>query len=150
MMSNDIPAHEQTITHHYAIAYPEHEPRDQDPWAQDFREWKRRRKASFTNWCDFAHEHRDGDTSECDNEHPLEAHHKHIEFALKNGLLVPENFALFEAAFPGITLDQVGEWIDSDANLELLCVAHHRGHGGKHIASVSDFEAELFIRNLIS
>lgn len=145
----DVPAHTQDVTHRYQISYPEHEPRAHDPWHRDFVAWKRQRRAAGTYYCDFAHEHRGGDTSECDLTKPLEAHHKHIEFALKNGLLVPANYALFEAVFPGITQDRIGAWIDSDANLELLCVFHHRGNGGKHVVSVSDFEAQLFIRGLL-
>jgi hypothetical protein len=26
---------------------------------------------------------------------------------------------------------------------------HHRGHGGKHVAAFSDFEAEKYVRGLI-
>lgn len=30
------------------------------------------------------------------------------------------------------------------------CAWHHRGHGGVHVAAAADFEAERFVRNLIS
>lgn len=144
-MPEQVPAHDQNVTHSYVITYPAHEPRDEDPWARDFREWKRRRKATNSYYCDFAQQFRNGDTSECDNDHPLEAHHKVIEFALKNAV----DMALLAPHYPGLTADTIGKWIDSDPNLELLCAFHHRGHGGKHVASVSDFEAQEFIRNLI-
>lgn len=40
--------------------------------------------------------------------------------------------------------------MESAANLEWLCEFHHRGHGGVHVASSADFEAEKFIKGLIS
>jgi len=145
-----VPAHVQHVSHSYSIRYPAHLDRADDPWHQDFLEWKKRRKESNTYYCDFAHEFRGGDQSECDLSEPLEAHHKVIEMALANGLLVPENFARFEKHFPGLTKDEIGEWIDGDANLELLDVFHHRGHGGKHIVSVSDWQAYEILRDLFA
>lgn len=126
--------------------YPEHEPRENDPHKADFEEYKRRRKANGTYYCDFAHEHRNGDTSECDTAHPLEAHHNKIELALKNGV----DFALLEKDYPGISQMGIGAWIDSEQNLCLYCQRHHRSHGGVHVASASDFTAEEYVRNLIS
>lgn len=145
----DVPAHKQPVTHRYVISYPEHEPRTRDPWHSDFLEWKRRRRAAGTYWCDFAHQYRDGDTSEC-APGPKEAHHDHIEFAMVNGLLVPANYERFEKRWPGITQDRVGEWIDTDPNLILYCPFHHRGNGGVHTASASDFEASTILANLLS
>ena len=135
----------QAFTHHYIVKYPEHDPRASDPHRHDFLEWKRRRKESGTWHCDFATEHRGGDAAECDLARPLEAHHKLVELAMMNEV----DFALLEADFPGISAQSVGEWIDGDANLTLLCVAHHRGPGGVHTASASDFTSEFYVRNLI-
>ena len=142
----DVPAHDQKVTHSYTIHYAGHEPREDDPHKKDFDEYKRRRKADGTYHCDFAAEHRNGDQSECDLSKPLECHHKHIEFALKNGV----DLALLEADYPGVSQMGIGAWIDSAENLELLCVFHHRGHAGKHVVSVSDFEGELYVRGLTS
>ncbi|MGH3438119.1 MAG: hypothetical protein ACRDRN_16830 [Sciscionella sp.] len=141
-----VDAHEQKITNRYTVNYPAHEPRQDDPHLHEFREFKRRRKTDGTYHCDFAQRHRGGDTSECDLTRPLESHHSHIEYALQNGV----DIGLLEADFPGISKPQIGEWLDSPNNLELLCVAHHRGHGGKHKASVADFEGEKYVRGLIS
>jgi hypothetical protein len=44
----------------------------------------------------------------------------------------------------------IGKWVESAENLMLLCVFHHRGPGGVHTASASDFEGAGFIRNLLS
>lgn len=113
----------------------------------DFEAWKAKRKATNTYWCDFAHDHRGGDTSECDNTHPLEAHHDKIELAMLNEI----DFALLEKDFPGISDPAtVGAWIDSDQNLMLLCINHHRSHPGVHSATYSDFGSEFYVRNLIS
>lgn len=146
MASDDVAAHDQAFTHRYVVKYPPHEPREHDPHKHDFLEWKKRRKDSGTYYCDFAAEHRGGDTSECDTGHPLEAHHKVVELAMLNEI----DFALLEADFPGISAQDVGAWIDSDANLTLLCVAHHRGPGGVHNASYSDFGSEYYVRDLIT
>lgn len=140
------PEHNQGVTNRYTVHYPEHGPRESDPHYHDFHEYKRRRKTDGTWHCDFAMEHRGGDFSECDLTRPLECHHKHIEFALQNSV----DLTLLEKDYPGVSETGVGAWVESAINLELLCVAHHRGPGGKHHISVSDFEGEMYIRNLIS
>ena len=143
----NVPAHAQKFSHHYVVHYPEHSPREDDPHKHDFAAWKKRRRDSDTYYCDFAHDHRHGDTSECDLSKPLEAHHKIVELAMLNEV----DFTLLEADYPGISNpDQAGAWIDSDANLTLLCVNHHRGPMGVHVASFSDFGSEAYVRDLIS
>ena len=117
-MSDQVPEHDQRFTHSYVVHYPAHDPRASDPHKHDFLEWKRRRKENSTYWCDFAKEHRGGDTSECDLSKPLEAHHRVVELAMMNEI----DFALLEADYPGISAQEAGAWIDSDANLILLCV----------------------------
>ena len=145
-MGENVPEHEQRITHAYLVHYPAHAPRAQDPHHVDFEKWKRQREEDGTHYCDFAHDHRGGDTSECDNEHPLEAHHKVVELAMLNEV----DFALLEQDFPGISdPGTAGTWIDSDKNLTLLCSYHHRGPMGVHVASSSDFTSEGYVRNLI-
>lgn len=139
-------AHVQKASHSYLVHYPEHAPRAQDPHKKDFEAWKRKRKESGTWYCDFAHEHRGGDESECDMQHPLEAHHRTVELAMLNEV----DFALLEADYPGISDSaSAGAWIDGDSNLTLLCVSHHRGPMGVHCASYSDYGSEFYVRNLI-
>lgn len=142
---NDVPAHEQKVTHSYVLSYPAHEPRESDPHKPDFEEWKRRRREEGTYYCDFAHDHRGGDTSECDMENPLEAHHSKIEFAMVNEV----DLALLEKDYPGISQQEIGAWLDSAPNLTLYCRNHHRGPMGVHSASYSDFTSEMYVRNLI-
>lgn len=142
-MTDITPAHDQVFVHRYTVAYPAHEPRESDPYYKTFQEYHRRTRD--TARCQFALD-RGGDFSECDKGHPLELHHAHIEFAMLNEV----DFALLEHRYPGISdPTQVGRWIESPTNLVWLCRAHHRGHGGVHSASSSDFEAEHFVRHLI-
>lgn len=144
-MSDLVAAHDQRVTHTYLIHYPEHAPRAGDPHYADFRAYKALRKKNGTLTCDFAVEHRGGDTSGCDLALPLEAHHKVIEFAVLNAV----DLALLEHDYPGVSSMGVGAWIESAANLMLLCVRHHRGPDGVHVASYADFGATFYIRDLI-
>lgn len=135
------PAHDQKITKHYLVHYPEHLPRKDDPHYIDFEHY---RKATYkTAKCALGLAR--GDFSECDG--PLELHHAHVEFALQNGV----DLKWLERVYPGISKpDQIGAWVESAENLMWLCAKCHRGHGGVHVASASDWEAEHFIRGLIS
>jgi hypothetical protein len=143
--SRIVAAHDQVFSHTYLVHYPSHDPRANDPHKHDFDEWKRRRKASDTYYCDFAHDHRNGDTSECTTGRPLEAHHNLVELAMLNEV----DLTLLEHDFPGISKQEIGEWIDQDHNLTLLCINHHRSPMGVHTASYSDFRGEFYVRNLI-
>ena len=137
-------AHSQTVDHRYSVHYPEHAPRKSDPHYQDFRKYKRNRKTEGTYHCDFAAKYRNGDFSECDGQ--IECHHAHIEFAVQNGV----DLSLLEKDYPGVSKQEIGAWVESAANLELLCTFHHRGHGGTHVASQSDYEGEKYVKNLLS
>ena len=144
-MSDDkaVAAHDQTAAHKYVMHYPEHPARKDDPHYRDFNEYHQR--THDTAQCAIG-AHR-GDFTECSLDKPLELHHAHVEFALQNGV----DLAWLEKDYPGISNpDTVGAWVESADNLEWLCVFHHRGHGGAHVASASDFEAEKYVKGLIS
>jgi hypothetical protein len=79
--------------------------------------------------------------------HPgLELHHRVLEFSLINAV----DLAAVELDYPEL-VDQaaVARWAETDANFLWLCPRHHRGAGGIHHAAAADWEAELYIRNLI-
>jgi hypothetical protein len=136
-------AHDQHVTHRYVVHYPDHAPRTDDPHYADFEAYRRRTHS--TARCAVAVEV--GDDSDCDREHPLELHHAHIEFALANEV----ELSRLERVYPGVsTPNEVGAWIETAANLEWLCRAHHRGPGGVHTAAAADFEAAKFVRGLIT
>lgn len=135
-------AHDQPVTHHYVIHYPEHFPRSRDPHYKDFEAYHRAHRA--TAKCAMG-EHRN-DFSECDMTRPMELHHSHIEFAVQNGV----DLAWLERDYPGVSnADEVGAWVESGANFIWYCAFHHRGAGGAHTASASNFESEHYVRGLI-
>lgn len=134
------PAHDQKVTHGYLLHFPAHPPRESDPHYRDFDAYRRRTENAAK--CAIG-EHRN-DFSECHGG--LELHHAHVEFSLQNGV----DLKWLEADYPGISdPDHVGEWVESGTNLTWLCMGHHRGHGGVHVASASDFEAAKYVRGLI-
>lgn len=135
------PEHDRQVTNHYTVHYPPHPPRVSDPHYRDFKAF--RRKTQKTAQCAIGL-HRN-DFTECSGQ--LELHHSHVEFALQNGI----DLAWLEKDYPGISNpDEVGAWVESADNLLWLCRFHHRGHGGVHVAAASDYEAEKYVRGLIS
>lgn len=140
-----VAAHEAAQTHRYIVHFPEHSARADDPHYKDFDHLHREWKKDPDKWQCAIGKHRN-DFSECDLTKPLELHHAHVEFSLQNGV----DLAWLEADYPGISdPEQVGAWVESPENLLVLCVFHHRGHGGVHVAAASDFEAEKYVRGLI-
>lgn len=138
-----VAAHTQDASHKYMMHYPEHPARTSDPHYVDFEAYRKKTKA--TAKCAIG-EHRN-DYSECSLDKPLELHHAHIEFSLQNGV----DLGWLEKDYPGISdPNSVGAWVESADNLLWLCQFHHRGHGGVHVASASDYEAEKYVKGLIS
>ena len=146
-MSDDeaVAAHVQKVTHNYAIRYPEHSAREDDPHYVDFNHIHREWRKDPEKWqCHIGQ--RRGDFSECSLDKPLELHHAHIEFALLNAV----ELAWLEKDYPGISdYEKLGAWVESAENLLVLCEFHHRGHGGIHVASSSDYEGLKYIRGFI-
>lgn len=134
-------AHEQISSNRYRISYPDHEPREQDPHYKDFHAWKESVRNTPAWRCGWAA--RIGDDSDCDLSAPLEAHHAHIEFALANAI----DLAHLEHSYPGVSdPDSIGAWIESAANLVLLCRVHHRAtNAGVHHLTASDYEGSYFL-----
>lgn len=134
-------AHPQAVDHRYTMHYPAHPARTADPHYVDFEHYRKTHVA--TAKCAVG-EHRN-DFSECHGG--LELHHAHVEFSLQNGV----DLSWLEKDYPGISdPNEVGAWVESAANLLFLCEFHHRGHGGVHVSSASDYEAEKYVRGLIS
>lgn len=138
----DVAAHSQKISHQYIVHFPDHAPRTGDPHYIDFEHYHKLHEA--TAKCAFADS---ADADQCVLDKPLELHHRIIEFSLQNGV----DFATLEKDYPGISdPTQVGAWVESDTNFEWLCQFHHRGHGGVHTASASDYGSERYVKDLIS
>jgi hypothetical protein len=160
-----VDAHDQAETHHYVVHFPPHPARTDDPHYKDFNHFHRTFgpdarcafavHASLTADADPTRQtdkpHRLVGAGEaragCDVTTPMELHHAHIEFALQQGV----DLALLEKDYPGVSNpDEVGAWVESGANFIWLCVWHHRAGGGAHTASASDWEAEHYMKGLIS
>lgn len=133
-------SHSQKVSHSYTMHYPAHPARKDDPHYKDFNHYRKTHiKTAKCAYADSA----DGD--HCTDQ--LELHHRIIEFSLQNGV----DLAVLEKDFPGISdPTTVGAWVESDQNFEWLCSYHHRGHGGVHVAAAADFEAEKYVKGLIS
>ena len=135
-----VEAHDQKVTHSYTIHYPAHPARKDDRHYVDFEHYRKQTHAAAR--CGVG-VHRN-DFSECAGG--LELHHAHIEFSLQNGV----DLGWLEADYPGVSdTAAVGAWVESAQNLQWLCEFHHRGNGGVHVASASDYEAEKYVRGLI-
>jgi hypothetical protein len=141
--SGPVAAHLQKVTRSYWVSYPAHPARTGDPHYVDFEAY---RNATHADAVCAIGAHRN-DFSECSLGKPLELHHAHIEFSLQNGV----DLAWLEKDYPGVSdPSQVGAWVETAANLTWLCEAHHRGAGGVHVASASDYEAERYVQGLIT
>lgn len=139
-------AHDQKTTNSYVVHYPPHPARTDDPHYKDFNHLHAAWKKDPTKWLCAVGQHRN-DYTECDLTKPLELHHAHVEFSMQNGI----DLHWLAVDYPGIdNPDELGGWVESAANLMVLCVRHHRGTGGIHHAAYADYEAEKYVRGLIS
>lgn len=146
------PEHNQSVVNHYVIHYPAHEPRTGDPNYSAFEAYHRANEATAVCYvgrrlgfdqCADAQ----GKAMLDQPGHPgLELHHKILEFATINEV----DIAALDVDFPDLTdLDKVKAWAETEPNFMWLCAKHHRGAGGAHHAAWADFEAEMYIRDLI-
>lgn len=154
-MTEDVAAHDGKQTHHYTVHFPPHPARTSDAHYVDFHHYHTKyrptarcfigEKIGFDDCRDAQGE---PVTISADGQQSgLELHHAYVEFSLQNGV----DLAALEKDFPGISNpDEVGAWVESDVNFRWLCVFHHRGAGGAHTASHSDWTAEQYVRGLIS
>ena len=147
------PAHSQQVTNHYHIAYPDHQPRADDPHYHAFNAFHAAnqgtavcfvgRRVGFDE-CETA---QGGPLVQPANGNGLELHHHFLEFAVLNAV----SLAALEVDFPDLTdPEKVANWAETDANFMWLCAKHHRGYGGAHHASYADFNGSLYVQNLLS
>lgn len=150
-----VAAHTAKQSHSYTVHFPPHPPRTADPHYVDFNHYHSLHRA--TARC-YVGERVGFD--DCKNpqgvltpapatgeQAGLELHHAHVEFSLQQGI----DLSALEKDFPGISnTTDVGAWVESDVNFRWLCCWHHRGPAGAHTASHADWEAEQYVRGLIS
>jgi hypothetical protein len=151
-VDNETPAHDQPVTNHYQIHFPDHAPRQGDIHYAAFNAYHRKNSATAVcfvgarvgfDQCSDALGHAMLDQP----GHPgLELHHQFLEFSLINSV----DIEAIQKDYPNLTnLEKVKEWAETDPNFQWLCTKHHRGVGGAHHAAHADWEAGLYIRDLI-
>lgn len=151
----EVAAHDAPQTHHYLVHFPPHPARTKDPHYVDFNHYHNKTRSTARCYvgerigfggCVDAQ----GNPCTIDKEGKqsgLELHHAHVEFSLQNGV----SLEALEKDYPGISkIDEVGAWVETEANFRWLCVFHHRGASGAHTASHSDWEASQYVMGLIS
>lgn len=151
----DVVEHVQAETHRYFVHYPPHPARTDDPHYVDFDAYHRKTRGTARCYVGQRigfYDCRDaqGQPSVIDangEQSGCELHHAHVEFSLQNGV----DLTALEVDYPGISdPTSIGAWVETAENLRWLCAYHHRGSGGAHTASHSDFEAGQYVRGLIT
>jgi len=148
------PAHDQAVVNRYVVHYPAHAPRKDDPHYHAFEAYRK----AHLHWAVCYVGQRVG-YDECADAQGhllpnqpgsgqgLELHHHYLEFAVINAV----DLEALQKDYPDLTDPaKVADWAESDVNFMWLCAKHHRGQGGAHHASFADFDAELYVKNLIS
>lgn len=139
--ADEVAAHSGAQSHKYVMHFPAHPAREDDPHYTDFNAYHRKHHDTATCYI--------GDrvgVEHC-SDGPLELHHAHVEFSLQNGV----DLKALEHDYPGISnADEVGAWIESEANFRWLCAYHHRGAAGAHTSAHADWEASQYVRGLIT
>jgi len=150
-----VHAHTMKDTHTYLVHYPDHYPRATDPHYKDFEAFHHAHRATARCWVGLRigfDECRDAQgvlaPVVVGSPQPgLELHHDHIEFAVQNGV----DLSALEVDYPGVSNpDEVGAWVESGANFRWLCAYHHRMGAGAHSVDHSNWEAEQYIKGLVS
>lgn len=157
-MTEDIadvatPAHDQPVVNRYVVHYPAHQPRKDDPHYHAFEAYRK----AHIHWAvcyvgqrvgfDECADDQGKPISQPGGGHGLELHHHYLEFAVINAV----DLAAIQKDYPNLTdPEKVAEWAETDPNFMWLCAKHHRGDGGAHHASYADFDASLYVKNLIS
>ncbi len=163
--ASEVAAHSAVQSHKYIVHFPEHPPRSGDPNYVDFEAFHHKfgpdarcALAVHATLPDDADPTRQDaaphrligpgeERAGCDTGDPMELHHSHIEFSMQNGV----DLVLLEKDYPGVSNpNEVGAWVETGANFTWLCLFHHRGPGGAHTATASDYEAERYVQGLIS
>lgn len=148
-------AHTQRVTNTYLLSYPDHAPRATDPHYKAFAAFRAAHVAAAVCFVgqrvgfDQCSDALGAPMLEqpCALGHGLELHHKVLEFSLLNSI----DLKALIVDYPFLVdSDAVAAWSEGAGNLEFICAKHHRGVGGIHHAAYADFEAELYVRNLVS
>jgi hypothetical protein len=141
-----VAAHAQAMSHKYTVNFPEHgKGREKDPHYRAFEAFHRKygpHAVCYIAWCL-------GTTEHC-AKGPMELHHALAEWATQNAVDPAALHRLFPHMRADATQDEIDTFVESDENFRWLCAFHHRGHGGAHVASHSDWAASQVVPGLIT
>lgn len=132
-----VAAHEQRTTIHLLEHIEGHMPRASDPFYHIFHRTVTAMRAAHKDKC-FIGNH------QCSGL--LEWHHCIIEFSMVEAAC--KSLALFQHRYPqfGIqTEDELRAWAESEANMMVLCKAHHTGKYGIHEVDYPLWTAQTFL-----
>lgn len=113
--------HTRSITLRIVETYPDHEPREDNPYYKYFNATRRRLKKEGKLRCWI-----------CDTDQKIELHHSVIEYSLINGVDLDK----FKIKYPDSRVendDDFQRWCQEDGNMMPLCKYHHVGPGGVHV-----------------
>lgn len=121
MAGRIVPAHERMATLHLREHVEDHAPREGDPHYHLFEQAKARLKRQGLWRCIVNDELCEGQP---------ELHHTHVEFSLIPAVDPHKIEAALGLHFEDDEAFQA--WVEGPANLEVLCVNHHRSRYGIH------------------
>lgn len=126
-------------TLHELIFTPEHEPRQDDPYASEYRRARHHAIDVLDSpcWICGVRKSQGGQ---------METHHFIVEWSLQNGI-DPKKV---QADFPEFDFsdeEKFKAWIDSEGNFMVLCAQHHRGFSGVHSITWPPFSAQRYARD---
>lgn len=147
------PAHSQQVTNHYHLAYPAHAPRTDDPHYAAFNAYHAANQGGAVCYVgrrvglDECRDAQGSPVIQPAQGNGLELHHRVLEFAVLNEV----DLTALEVDFPDLDdPEKVAVWAESDPNFMWLCAKHHRSMTGIHHAAAADFEASMYVQNLLS
>lgn len=121
------------------IVTPDHEPREDDPYAAEYRAARHHAIDVLDSPCWIC-----GIRKSTGGR--METHHSVIEWSLANGI-DPKKLA---ADFPELDIsdeESFRKWLDSEGNLLVLCDVHHRGFPGIHSVTYPPFRAQRYAKD---
>ena len=132
-----VAAHDQKTTIHLLEHIEGHMPRAADPFYHFFHKTVTAMRAAHKDKCFVANHQCAG---------LLEWHHCIIEFSMVEAAC--KDITVFQHRYPqyGITTpDGLREWAESEANMLVLCKAHHTGKYGIHEVDYPLWVAQTFL-----
>lgn len=132
----------QKRTLHELILIPNHEPREDDPFAAEYRAARHHAIDVLDTPCWIC-----GIRKSTGGK--MESHHGIIEWSLANAI-DPKKLAISYPEFDISDESSFLKWLDSEGNLVILCEQHHRGFNGIHSITYPPFQAQRYVKDSVT